>query len=76
MNAHVRPLTITPAAEALGDLENPLARIIDLAEAASAVVERDLGAAHPAGTLDTLMQLIVEEAHKAQAVRFAGWRQN
>lgn len=73
MNAHVRPIDISPADGALSDLENPLARILDLAEAASAVVQRDLGTAQPAGTLETLMQLIIEEAQKAETRRVEGW---
>lgn len=74
MNAHVRIDTQTMPARALSELENPLARIIDLAEAASAVTARDLGTQEPAGTLDTLLQLIVEEAQKAEGIRLHGWR--
>lgn len=75
MNAHVRVTTqdISSADSALSDLENPLARIVDLAEAASAVVQRDLGRDDPAGTLETLIQLIIEEAGKAEARRLQGW---
>jgi hypothetical protein len=76
MNAHTPIVAdFAPAKRALSDLENPLTRVIDLARSASTVVEHELGARDPAGQLDTLLQLIIEEAEKAGAIRERGWRE-
>lgn len=76
MNAIIHDFAdpMASARSSVGDLEIKLDLIHELADAALAVVERDLGAAHPANTLTALLSLIQNAAVEAEEERVRAFR--